>query len=103
MKQELGADEKEISFLERQFVEYLEGLSHEENENILGRLNQRHIKKSFYVKKIWLYPTDWPNKLYENNVMACRRHYLIRLIHSVNEKNSEVIFQQGKTRVYCQE
>ena len=45
VKRELKADEKEISFFERQFEEYLMGLSHEESENILGRLIQRHIKK----------------------------------------------------------
>ena len=45
MKGELKADEKEISFLERQFGVYLQGLSHEETENVLGRLIQKHIKK----------------------------------------------------------
>ena len=44
-KGELKADEKEISFLERQFGVYLQGLSHEETENVLGRLIQKHIKK----------------------------------------------------------
>ena len=50
MKREFKADGKEISLMERRFGEYLEGLSDQETENILGRLNQRHIKKSFYVK-----------------------------------------------------
>ena len=45
MKGKLKANEKEISFLERKFGEYLEGLSDEETENILSRLNQRHFKK----------------------------------------------------------
>ena len=45
MKGELKSDEKEILFLERQFGLYLQGLSHEETENVLGRLIQKHIKK----------------------------------------------------------
>ena len=47
MKRERKADEKKISFLERQFGEYLEGLSDQETENILGRLNQKLIKSDF--------------------------------------------------------
>ena len=44
-KQELKGKEEEISLMERQFREYLEGLSDRETENIMGRLNQNHIRK----------------------------------------------------------
>ena len=44
-KLEPKAEEKEISLMERQFGEYLMRLADQETENILGRLNQKLIKK----------------------------------------------------------
>ena len=44
-KQDLKAEEKVISLMERQFGEYLEGLSDQETANILGRLHQKKINK----------------------------------------------------------
>ena len=44
-KQEHTSKDKEITLIEEKIRSYLEGLSNLETENILGRLNQRHIKK----------------------------------------------------------
>ena len=44
-KQELACKDKEISLIEEKMGEHLEGLSNQEIKNILGRLNQKHIKK----------------------------------------------------------
>ena len=51
-KQELTIKDEEMSWIEGKFGEYLEGLSNQESENILGRLNQKHIKKDTKLNMI---------------------------------------------------
>ena len=43
-KQELTCKDKEMSLIEEKMGEYLDGLSNQETENILDRLNQKHVK-----------------------------------------------------------
>ena len=44
-EQELTNEDKEMSLIEENFGKYLEGLSNQESENILGRLILKHFKK----------------------------------------------------------
>ena len=44
-KQELGNKYEKMLLIGGKMGQYLEGLSYQETEHILGRLNQRHIKK----------------------------------------------------------
>ena len=44
-EQEITNEDKEMSLIEEKMGEYLEGLSNKKTETILGRLNQKHIRK----------------------------------------------------------
>ena len=57
-KQELTIKDEEMSWIEGKFGEYLEGLSNQETENILGRLILKHFKKDKEDTKLNMIRSD---------------------------------------------
>ena len=81
-EQELSNKDKEMSLIEEKIGKYLEGLSNEETGNILGRLNQKHLKKDKEDMKLNIIRSD------DFNFELVRTNSPSKIPRFINRKNN---------------